>query len=126
MEYRITNVQQRDIFKTQYGEMQAYAIALEGRTGWHQLNQMVSTPPPRIGDTITGTITDEMTKNGEPFKKFKKQNPKFAGQNAPVPNDKLDYIISMLEKLTGTNKQDAPAQTMTDEELKMDNPFPNL
>lgn len=111
MEYKISNVQDRDEWDSQYGRMKSYAIALEGQTGWHQLNQKLETPPPREGDTITGFIEDKMTKGGTPYKKFVKQNPKFANQQssgASVPNDladKVDYIIEMLESLTGVKKE---------------------
>lgn len=123
MEYKITNVQARDSFQTQYGEMQAYAIALEGQTGWHALNQKLETPPPRVGDTIFGTIENATTKNGTPYKKFKKQNPKYAQQSG-IPNDKLEYIIKMLEELTGRRTtEDTPVEP-TDAQLE--DPFAGL
>lgn len=114
MEYRITNVQDRDEWDSQYGRMKTYAIALEGESGWHSLNQKLSTPPPREGDTIAGFIENKETRGGTPYKKFVKQNPKFAGGggggSAPATGpviDKLDYIIQLLEKLTGDDQKPA-------------------
>lgn len=100
MEYKITNVQQRDEFTTQYGQMQSYAISLEGQTGWIALNQKLETPPPRVGDTINGEIQNATTRNGNEYRKFKKINPKFAGGGGGEPQ-KLTYIVEMLEELTG-------------------------
>jgi hypothetical protein len=128
MEYKITNVQARDSFQTQYGEMQAFAIALEGETGWHALNQKLETPPPRVGDTIFGIITNETTKNGTPYKKFKKQNPKYADRagtpTSGITGKQAEYIIQMLEELTGRRTVEDTVVDVPEEPL--DDPFAGL
>lgn len=109
MEYKITQVQERSQWGPAHGHMmQEYAIALERQEGWHKLNQRVETPAPRIGDTIHGVIEDKQYGDGTPYKKFTKQNPKYDGANRTndpsridAGTPKLEYIILMLEELTG-------------------------
>ena len=110
MEYTITNVQRRDEWRSRYAPTQApdmvdYAIALEGQQGWIKLSQKVTTPAPTVGQTINGRI--ERDPSGNP--KFKKETPGYAGttQRSGSPQQvgdimpKMDYVVQMLEELTG-------------------------
>ncbi len=105
-EYTIKSAQRRDEWDGRFGRMVDYALALEGVEGWVKLSQKVDTKPPVDNGTIYGEITQDTTKNGTPFQKFKKQNPDYDGANRsansePQANHKIDYIVQMLEELTG-------------------------
>ena len=108
-EYTITNVQRRDEWQSRFGgTFVDYAITLEGDSqGWIKLTQKPETTPPRTGDTIFGTITQEQTRNGTAYRKFKKENPNYTGpgqstgnQSSGARQEDIDYIIQMLEELT--------------------------
>lgn len=105
-EYVIKSAQRRDEWQSQYGTMVDYALALEGVEGWVKLSQKLETQPPVDGGTIYGDITQAETKNGTPYQRFKKQNPNYDGANRSEnqnsqANHKIDYIVQMLEELTG-------------------------
>ena len=122
MEYTITNVQRRDEWESQYGLMVTFAIALQGQDGWIKLNQKLTTPEPRVGETIYGDIISETDRNGNSYKKFKKVNPKFqqpTSQGASA--HQIEYIIQMLEELTG--RREVKDTVVNDIE---DDPFPGL
>lgn len=122
MEYTITNVQRRDEWDSQYGTMVTFAIALQGQDGWIKLNQKLTTPEPRVGETIYGDIITETDRNGNSYKKFKKVNPNFqkpTSQGASA--HQIEYIIQMLEELTGRREvQDTVVNEIEDD------PFPGL
>lgn len=105
-DFKVSAVQPRESFSTQYGEMQSYALMLDGQTEWVKLNQKVETRAPEVGDTLTGEITTEQHK-GQSYKKFKKVNPAYANTSGSAPaqptvdNSQLEYITMMLEELTG-------------------------
>lgn len=127
MEYTITNVQPRGEWSSDYGQMIDYAVSLEGQDGWHKLTQKVDTKPPQEGDKLNGVIENKKDKNGNAYKKFKKVNPNYEGNRSSRPSDgKIDYIIQMLEELTGRRDQVAE---VTDEDTKslLDNdPFEGI
>ena len=115
-EYTITSVQERDEWRPVHGSMMRdYAIALQGETGWIKLTQKTLTRPPREGETIYGSIESKQNANGTAYRKFKKENPQFGGNRsggfgdsdgsqAPSNGEiqqQLDYIVKMLEELTG-------------------------
>lgn len=126
--HTITNVQPREQWNGGYGMMQDYAIALEGESEWIKLTQKVDTKPPQIGDVLEGYIENKTDKNGKPYKKFKKENPAYAGANrSETPSgpsqSQMDYIVQMLEELTG--RRDAVDQPgPSDDEL--DDPFKGI
>lgn len=104
-EYKITNVQRKDEWTSKYGPMVTFDISLEGEQGWVRLNQKLETPEPREGWRLTGEITNE-GQGEDAYRKFKKINPKYAGesntqQQSQADPNKLDYIVQMLEELTG-------------------------
>ena len=104
-DYKISAVQPRETFPTAYGEMQSYAIMLDGQTEWVKLNQKVETRAPEVGDTLTGEISTAQHK-GQSYKKFTKVNPAYQQQSAlptspTVDSSQLEYITMMLEELTG-------------------------
>lgn len=104
MDYKITNVQRRNEWKSSYQkDMVTYAISLEGESGWVELNQLLATPPPEIGATIHGNIENITTPNGTPVRKFKKVNPEFQDrqQQQTQASPQMNYIVQMLEELTG-------------------------
>lgn len=129
--YTISNVQTRDEWGPVHGSMmQDYAIALEGMSEWIKLTQKVDTKPPQIGDVLEGYIEEKTTRNGKPYKKFKKENPAYSdggrseSQHSPSQSQ-TDYIVQMLEELTG--RRDAAEQDSsgpTEDEL--DDPFKDL
>lgn len=103
-EYRISQVQRRDEWASQYGPMVTYAIAVDGESGWVKLNQKFDTPAPQVGDTITGEILNAKDPKGNAYRKFKKINPAYqneASTQSSGNSDQLRYITQMLEELTG-------------------------
>lgn len=122
-EYTIKNVQPREEWQSQYGAMKDYAISVDGESGWVKLTQKVETKPPQEGDSIYGTITTVEDRNGNPYKKFKKENPNYpskgSSQQQSQANPKLDYIVKMLEELTGRRpSEDEEQMTLDDDPFK--------
>lgn len=121
MEHTVTDVDIRDKYLYKGKQMQNYAIALQGEEGWITLTQLDTTPPPQVGDKLSGNIEDRRTPQGESYRKFKKEY----GSQQPggVQDDsKLDYIVKMLEELTGRRATaDAKGATGADED-----PFKDL
>lgn len=121
--YKVSNVQRRDEWKSRYStdgqpDMVDYAITLDGESGWIKLSQKITTKPPQTGDELFGHIETQTTKNGEEYRKFKKASQQQGGMS----NDKLAYIVQMLEELTGRRDvvtSDAGA-------TPLDNPFDGL
>lgn len=112
MEYKVTNVQRGNEWRSKYAtgdgnDMVDYAVVVEAngkQEGWAKLSQKATTAPPVVGGTLTGRIEEVPGPNGMPYKRFKKENPSFQQRAAPVSNEKLDYIVTMLEELTGRRK----------------------
>ncbi len=117
-EYKITNVQRKDEWSSKYGPMVSFDIALEGEQGWIRLNQKLETPEPQVGWRLTGEITNEM-QGEESYRKFKKINPKYAGeqpQQQSQANSQESYIVQMLEELTGRrNPVELPIDKVIDD-----------
>lgn len=127
-EYTITNVQPRSEWRSQYAktpenDMMDYAIALEGESGWTKLTQRLSTQPPTIGQKLSGSIETKFDKNGQEYRKFKKQDPKFSQPEQTTSNPKEDYIVMMLEELTGRREV---TNTVSNETPVDDDPFGGL
>lgn len=127
--HKITNVQMRDEWGPVHGSMmQDYAIALEGEEGWVKLTQKVDTRPPEVGQEIEGFIETKTNTNGTSYRKFKKESAQYAQgnrsaqQNQPS-HSQNDYIVQMLEELTGRRDivHDVP-ETPTE----LDDPFAGL
>lgn len=127
--YKITNVQTREQWGPSHGHMmQDYAIALEGEEGWIKLTQRVETRPPQVGDELEGFIETKSNSNGTSYRKFKKENPQFAqgdrsGNQPNQANQKMDYIVQMLEELTG--RRDVVHEP-TNSDTGFDDPFKDL
>lgn len=124
-EYKITNVQRRDEWLGKFGPMVSFAVALEGEEGWIKLNQKPSTPEPKIGDTLTGNIENHHTNSGEAYRGFKKVNPAYADQSSQqqsLANPQMDYIVMMLEELTGRRDTVEEVPKLTEPE----DPFPDI
>ena len=122
MDYTIINVDRKSEWRSSYAEtpgndMVDYAIALQGELGWVKLAQKISTAAPEVGHTITGRMVDEVSKNGKPYKKFKKESLRFSAVPTQQDSSKLEYIIQMLEELTGRK---APQETVA---LDEEDPF---
>ena len=79
-DYKILSVEPRQAYDTDYGQMQPYALTLEGVEGYVQLSQKPETPAPVVGQVIHGH-----TYNQGKFLKFKKVNPNYQ-QSAPASN----------------------------------------
>lgn len=103
--------------------MMDYAIALEGESGWIKLTQRISSQPPREGQILSGIIESKETKNGEPYKKFTKQNADYQKPAQPTTGPQMDYIVQMLEELTGRREV---ADTVTSAKPVDDDPFGGL
>lgn len=119
-EYTILNVEARDEWHSQYGQMKDYAIQVQEagnpspEPGWIKLSQKLDSQPPRVGATLSGIIETKTNSNGKAYKKFRKVNPNFQGNRSggfgdsggrPAPSgitsEQATYIIQMLEELTG-------------------------
>ena len=102
-EYKLTEVHRRGEWESSYGPMVTFAIAVDGVEGYIKLNQKPDTPEPEVGEVITGVIQDKTDKKGQPYKQFKKMNPNYDNQSgkSSLDNSKIDYIVQMLEELTG-------------------------
>lgn len=135
MEYKVRAVEPRNEWNAGYGDMKDYAIALEGEQGWIKLTQKLQTPPPQVGDTLYGVIENRKTKNGNPYTKFKKmqrdQTASQGTQPTSVDNNKLDYIVQMLEELTGrkSGQTESPQDVGSEAQSEVDtydDPFEDL
>lgn len=123
-EYNITNVQRRDEWQGRFGPMVTFAVALEGEQGWIKLNQKLETPEPKVGDTLTGIIENKTTTNGEAYRGFKKINPAYADkpQQQSQASPQMDYIVMMLEELTGRRELADPVPKLGE----LEDPFPDI
>lgn len=103
-EYIIENVEVGQSYQYKGSELQDYSVALQGETGWIKLTQKPTTPPPAVGRTLYGHIENKTTSNGNPYRKFVKARD-FGSpsptREAPRDDSKLDYVIQMLEEMTG-------------------------
>lgn len=138
MEYKLTAVQPRNEWNNGYGQMMDYAITVEGHSGWIKLTQKLQTPPPKVGQVFYGIIEEKTNTNGTAFTKFKKlQRDQTAPQGtqntaSPVQDKRLDYIVQMLEELTGRREfvEDSPpaveAEAPPQVEELVDDPFEGL
>lgn len=127
-EYKITNVQQRDEWQSTYGMMMDYAVALEGEEGWIKLTQKLDTKPPQIGQTIEGYIETKSNTNGTTYRKFKKESAQYAqkqgGSTSPHLEKRIEYIVQMLEELTG--RKDIVHEVSETSSPELDDPFKDL
>lgn len=141
MEYTISNVTRRGEWKSKYArtdenDMVDYAISLTGNEdGWIKLTQKISTKPPEVGDTIFGEIITAVDNNNEPYRRFKKINPKFVNDlgnrtssvDAGGSTVQVNYIIRMLEELTGRRAPDFSENGAENSDNKDNNdPFVDL
>lgn len=128
-DYTILSVQKRNEWTGGFGTFQDYALQLEGVDGWVQLTQKPETAAPEQGQVLHGH-TEVQTRGGKSSLKFKKVNPEFAGQNqghsSTTPtnlagNEKtLEYIVEMLEELTGRKqKPDHAPEDIDDEPIDL-------
>jgi hypothetical protein len=106
-DYKIENVQERKPWTGTYGTFNSFALQLEGIDGWVELSQKQDTPAPSVGSIIFGHI-ETTTRNESTYMKFKKaKNPNFGGGGGSgMSKEDSDYVIMMLEELTG--RRDAP------------------
>jgi hypothetical protein len=127
-DYTITKVEERDTWLYQGQPMQDYAIALQGEDGWIKLTQKPDTKPPVVNGVIHGIIENKKNPNGTAYRKFKKVNPNFGGNRtggaAPVSDSRLDYVVQMLEELTG--RRPAPDVVHEVKDDPLDDPFKDI
>lgn len=98
-DYVIRQVEARAAYQTDYGEMQPYALKLEGVEDWVQLSQKPTTPAPAVGQTIHGHTYSQKGSKGD-FLKFKKVNPEYSsGGSKPQQSQDNAYIIQLLEAI---------------------------
>lgn len=96
-DYKILSVDPRQAYDTDYGQMQPYALTLEGVEGYVQLSQKPETPAPVVGQVIHGH-----TYNQGKFLKFKKVNPNYAGNNGgskPQSSADMGRVMEYLEAI---------------------------
>lgn len=127
--YTISNIETRDQWKSDFGVMQDYAVALEGEEGWIKLTQKVDTKPPQRGDELEGYIQDKSNTNGTAYRKFKKESAQYAGagrSSETVISDgsQLSYITQMLEELTG--RRDVADRDAKTPDEPLEDPFGNI
>lgn len=127
-DYKILSVEARQSFTTDYGEMQPYALRLEGVEGYVQLTQKPETPAPLVGATIHGH-----TYSQGKYLKFKKVNPEFAQQGGGSKPSSVEatadsgYIIKLLEAIAVEvgaehavkSKQDTVLEDISDEPIDL-------
>lgn len=104
-DYKVTFVEARNKYPTPYGDMQAYAMQLEGVDGYVQLGQKPETAPPYVGQTLHGHLYEQTSTKGS-FLKFKKVNPAYAGggstpsqQASATSSEDTQYMITLLEAI---------------------------
>lgn len=95
-DYKILSVEPRQAFSTEYGEMQPYALTLEGVEGYVQLTQKPETAAPAVNSTIHGYTY----KQGS-YLKFKKVNPEYNERAGSKPQGSVDseYHTQLLEAI---------------------------
>jgi hypothetical protein len=124
-EYKILQVEPREEWTSKkWGTtFKPYALRLEDVDGWVELSQKPETAAPEVGGTLYGH-TESQTQGDKTYLKFKKVNQEYAansGSSATSASslqgaDKtLDYIVQMLEELTGRRKK--PDAEPSDEEM---------
>lgn len=123
-DYTITDVQEREPWTSGYGgQMRSYAIQLQGVEGWLELAQRAETPSPLVGATIHG-YTEATQRGSNTYLKFKKVNPNFPPnppQHSSTASQLLgdakttEYMVQMLEELTGRKKK--PDALPTEEDM---------
>lgn len=137
MEHIIRNVNRRGEWRSRYAtdegnDMVDWAISLDGEEGWIKLSQKVTTPPPAVGQAISGRVEDALTKNGESYKRFKKENPNFSGSRSGQGDSnrieqRLEYAISLLEELAGVKPvRDVAQESQPSVNPLYEDPFPEV
>lgn len=108
------------------GPMQDYRVVLKDSTTgdivdkWVTLSKKESSKPPQVGWKLTGDIVE--TDYGPKFKAAPFNGSPRSAEGS-ISNEKIDYIVQMLEELTG--RRDTVVEP-TDEELNnptLDDPF---
>lgn len=95
MTYKITGSIKTQDRQSDYGMMSDYAISFEsGETA--QLSQKQTTPAPKVGDILEGTI--EQTKYGPKFKKAQKDG--FNGRQDPETRKEIIRQNSLTNAVT--------------------------
>lgn len=101
-DYKITSVEARQAYTTDYGTMQPYALKLEGVEGFVQLSQKPETQAPLVGQTIHGHTYEQQGQHGG-FLKFKKVNPAYAGGDSgskpQVASADTGRMLALLEAI---------------------------
>lgn len=102
-DYKVTFAEARNRYPTAYGDMQAYALKLEGVDGFVQLGQKPETRPPEVGDTLFGHTYEQNSSKGT-FLKFKKVNPNYENNSGSTPQSSSSqvvdpYVVELLEAI---------------------------
>lgn len=142
-DYTILRVEARDTWESKYGPMQNYALVIQ-KVGspvpvewWVQLTQKPETPAPKPFGILHGML-QEVERGGKHYRKFKKIDPANGGNrsgggsgsgggsapSAPLDKQQLDYIVQMLEELTG--RRDVVHQEQEEASPDFPNPFEGL
>ena len=72
MEYKVVSAIKGREYTDKFGQKVAYIVQLEGQDEAVEINQKLTTPAPKAGDVLNGTI--ESTQYGKKFKKAFNQN----------------------------------------------------
>ena len=118
-DYKILSVEPRNTYDTPYGQMQAYALKLEGVDGFVQLSQKPETPAPTTGQTIHGHTYEQNGRNGS-FLKFKKVNPNYENKGGSTPqasSGDMGYIIKLLEAIAVEVGAESAVKSKADKEV---------
>lgn len=70
-EYKVVSVKQSGVWKSPYGEMIGYSLALEGMSEPVLLNKkMPVSREPEVGDTLYGVVEEKTNAKGNAYNKF--------------------------------------------------------
>jgi len=111
MEYKIINAMPAGEFEGRFGKTLKYTLMLEGEQTSVELNQKPTTPAPKAGDVITGTIEE-----GPYGRKFKKESQSggFGGNGKSDPA--IQKAIIRQNALTNAVNYCIAKATMTKDE----------
>jgi len=132
MTFTVTHVAIHSEWKSKYGkDMITYALQLREKDGWVQLNQMKSTKPPQVGDTLEGSVEEETNRGtGKVYYKFVKEfnNAPGGGPSGAANNAILERIEKKIDLLLANNKVEAePEVVLGGENVDLpDDPFGDM
>lgn len=99
-EYKIVSAVKTGEYESKFGTMHKYAVQFEGEADGVEISQKPTTPAPKAGDSLTGTI--ENTQYGKRFKKESQGNFGGGGQSRPSETTKQTSLKAAALAFQGT------------------------